>query len=165
MNCVRCELSGRRVQIVQGRGNREARILVIGEAPGKSEDVLGHAFIGESGKLLDALLRRAGIPVDECYFTNCVLCRPCDRFGGENREPTKEEILACLPNVLSIIELLGNVGGTILAGKVAERWFKKRAIGQVITITHPSALLRAGGTASSMYRDNLNKLRAFYETL
>jgi DNA polymerase len=165
MNCERCNLQYTRVHVVRGRGNYDAKILVIGEAPGRSEDVLGKAFIGESGKFLDSLLQRAGVAVDDCFFTNCVLCRPCDELGGENREPTKDEILACLPNVLSVMEALRNIAGTVLAGKVAEKWFRKRAIGRMVAITHPSALLRSGGTASPIYRDNLNKLREFCENL
>jgi DNA polymerase len=165
-NCKKCRLANTRVNVVIGRGSRDAEILVIGEAPGKSEDVLGQAFIGEAGKFLDELLYNAHINPAGCYFTNTVLCRPCDKFGGENREPSKDEIFLCLDNVLTTINCLNKLKGVIIAGKVAKRWYGSRLKGlPQVNITHPSALLRAGGKACSLYRDNLNALKEFYGQL
>ena len=149
--------------MVIGRGDMSATILIIGEAPGKSEDVLGKAFIGESGKLLDNLLTRAGVPVEKCFFTNTVLCRSCDTRDGENREPTPEEIFNCIGNVTAIIPRLTFLKGIVFAGKVAKQFYKKVFIGLPhAAIIHPAALLRQGGTASSFYRDDLNELKEFY---
>lgn len=163
MQCSRCGLHKTRTNIVRGRGNSGASILVIGEAPGKSEDLLGKACIGESGKLLEQLFNRAGIPLGKCFFTNCILCRPCDKVGGDNREPSTEEIFLCLENVLQDIEILHSLRGVIFAGKIPKKYFSARLkVLSQITIMHPSALLRSGGAACSAYRDNYNLLKEFY---
>ena len=94
--CQKCPLFKTRVQVVVGRGPLTATTLVIGEAPGEAEDVLGQAFIGPSGKLLDDMLIKAKI--NNCFFTNTILCRPID-----NREPLPAEIFLCLDNILKII--------------------------------------------------------------
>jgi len=148
--------------MVIGRGTLSASILVIGEAPGRSEDVLGQAFIGDSGKLLDSLLERAGIWTTDCFFTNTVFCRPCDGPNGENREPKAEEIFLCLNNVLETITCLKYLKGIIYAGKVSRKWYASRLKGlPSVNIIHPAALLRQGGTASPYYRDALNSLKEF----
>jgi len=166
MNCDKCGLSKTRVNIVTGRGKPGASILIIGEGPGKSEDVLGQAFIGESGKLLDTLLGRAGFDIDDCFYTNTVFCRPCDSYSGENREPKPEEIFLCLNNVLQTISCLKNIKGIILAGKIAKKWYATRLKGiPQVCVIHPTALLRQGGSASSHYRDALNALKEFYVQL
>jgi uracil-DNA glycosylase family 4 len=162
MLCNRCGLSKTRINMVIGRGTLTASVLVIGEAPGKAEDVLGHAFIGESGKLLDSLLERAGIWATDCFYTNTVFCRPCDEPNGENREPKTEEIFLCLNNVLQTITCLKYLKGIIYAGKVSKKWYAARLRGlPSVSIIHPAALLRQGGTASPHYRDALNALKEF----
>lgn len=166
MNCKKCRLSTTRVNVVTGRGNKNAHLLFIGEAPGKSDDVLGQAFIGESGKLLDGLLVRARIPLDVCYFTNTVFCRPCDSLGGDNREPKEDEVFMCLDNVLKTINCLTQIRGVVFAGKIAKKWYAARLKGiPQVSIMHPAALLRQGGRVSSHYLDTLNALKEFYEML
>ena len=160
IQCRACGLAQTRTRIVEGRGLYTARILVLGEAPGKSEDVLGISFIGESGQLMDGLLERARIPIGECFFTNTVLCRPCDVRGGENREPTKNEIATCHGNVMRIIGRLINLKAVVFAGKIAKLNYKKYFKGYTQkAIIHPAALYRQGGPASSYYRDALNALK------
>jgi len=166
INCQKCPLCKTRVHIVIGRGPLTATTLVIGEAPGKTEDVLGQAFIGDSGKLLDTLLCRAGIDPQDCYFTNTVLCRPCDSRDGENREPTEQEIFLCLDNVLKTINCLQNIHGIVFAGKIAKKWYAARLKGlPQCYIIHPAALLRQGGAASSHYLDAVNILKEFKRVL
>ena len=165
-NCQKCGLAKTRVNVVVGRGPANATILVIGEAPGKSEDVLGQAFIGESGKLMDTLLERAGIETLKCFYTNTVLCRPCDAAGGANREPLPEEVFLCLDNVLQTINCLKHIKGIIFAGKVSKKWYAARLKGlPQCHVIHPAALLRQGGAASPHYRDALNSLKEFSLTL
>jgi uracil-DNA glycosylase family 4 len=138
---------------------------LIGEAPGVSEDVLGTAFIGEAGKMLDFVLTQAGIDIDCCFFTNCVLCRPCDDKMGENREPLKDEVLACMENTKMIINSVNKLG-TVLLGKDANRWFKSRVNdAPFVHIIHPSALLKQGGPESSMYKYTINELIRFKERI
>jgi DNA polymerase len=135
-------------------------MLVIGEAPGKSEDVLGQAFIGDAGKLMDTMLQTVGI--ENCYFTNTILCRPCDSRDGENREPLPAEVFLCLNNVQKIINDLKYIKGIIFAGSIAKRYFATRLKGLPhCYILHPYFLLRTGGKASPHYLDVINSLKEF----
>lgn len=162
ITCSRCKLAKTRVNIVPGRGVIPfAKILCIGEGPGQSEDVLGKAFIGPSGKLLDKLLDESGIGCSNCYFTNVVLCRPCDNRQGINREPEKEEVLACIGHVTKIIEQV-NPLAIVLVGKIANVYYGSKVRVPKIHITHTLAILRSGGKGSPLYKDNLIKLERFY---
>ena len=156
--CANCELSKYRHSIVEGRGLLPCDMLFIGEGPGVSEDVLGKAFIGPSGKLLDEMIKRAGVPQStRIYMTNMVLCRPCDGKAAENREPKNEEILACNLNLDSII-WQANPIVVVLVGSVAKQYLGKR-FKEAICIQHPSFLIRSGGTGSPYFAENVNKLR------
>jgi uracil-DNA glycosylase len=162
INCHKCALSKTRVNVVVGRGIFTASILVMGEAPGKSEDVLGQAFIGDSGKLLDEMLKRVNINPLDCFFTNTIMCRPCDTRDGENREPLSDEIFLCMGNVQETIEKLKYIKGIIFAGSIAKRYFANRLKGlPQCHIVHPSFLLRTGGKASPHYLDAINSLKEF----
>ncbi len=148
--CRACSLAKVRRRVVIGRGTVPAKILVIGEAPGKSEDILGQAFVGEAGRLLDKMFRAAGIEPKDCYMTNTVLCHPSDTFAGPNREPLPEEIAACMGNVLKIADGVRPVA-VILVGDYAKRFYSS-IFPDAIQITHPAALLRTGGLSSPYYR-------------
>jgi DNA polymerase len=166
MNCTKCQLHKTRTNIVEFRGNLDATILIVGEAPGISEDILGLPFVGESGKLLDTLLTRAGVPLDICGFINTVMCRPCDERGGQNREPTESEIFNCIGNVMAIYIGLSKLKGIVFAGKISKKYYSKIFKGiPNISIIHPSFLYRQGGPASSHYRDAMNTLREFYDEI
>lgn len=103
--CKACPLSLKRSNIVFGKGNPDARLLLIGEGPGEEEDVRGEPFCGESGKLLHALLRRAGFKPEDFYVTNLVACRPTDS-NGKNRDPSTVERDACMARVHQIIYIV-----------------------------------------------------------
>ena len=90
--CQRCALRAEATQPVPGIGNPNAKILILGEAPGKQEDACGVPFVGLSGKRLDKLMALAHIDVNDCYFTNVCKCRP-----PTNRTPKKAERLCCYP--------------------------------------------------------------------
>lgn len=90
LKCTRCRLSKSRTQVVPGTGPCSARIVFIGEAPGKDEDLEGEPFVGRAGKILDAALAEAGVRRDQVYIANLVKCRP-----PGNRRPKKDEISAC----------------------------------------------------------------------
>jgi DNA polymerase len=91
--CALCSLSAGRTQIVVDRGNPDAKVLVIGEAPGENEDLQGKAFVGRAGKLLDAMMLEEGFDTNrDCLIINVVKCRPPD-----NRRPTPDEAAACRP--------------------------------------------------------------------
>jgi DNA polymerase len=156
INCQKCKLAKTRHKIVVGRGDSPATILFIGEAPGISEDILGQAFIGEAGKFLDAMIKEAGFDSIPAYFTNTILCRPCDARGGKNREPNNEEILTCMNNIIVIIKKV-MPEYVVLVGDYAQRYYGKM-FKDAVKITHPSALLKNGGKRAQGYRENIRKL-------
>lgn len=88
--CNRCALSRKRKNPVVGDGDINASIVLIGEAPGYWEDVAGKPFVGSAGRLLNDLLREAGLPRESVYITNVVKCRP-----PGNRDPHPDEVDAC----------------------------------------------------------------------
>lgn len=90
--CRRCPLCDGRTQTVFGVGNPEARVLIVGEAPGKNEDLQGEPFVGAAGKYLNELLAIAGLSREDVYIANVLKCRP-----PSNRDPRPEEIQACTP--------------------------------------------------------------------
>ena len=99
--CTACRLHAGRTQTVFGVGNENARVMVIGEAPGADEDIQGEPFVGRAGKLLDEMLRAIGFQRDEVYITNIVKCRPPD-----NRNPQHDEALHCAPYLQRQIALI-----------------------------------------------------------
>ena len=101
-NCDQCDLHKHRTQIVVDRGNPEAKVLFIGEAPGKNEDLQGKAFVGRAGRLLDAMLKELGFDTDrDGLIANVNKCRP-----PENRPPTPKEAQTCLPFLKKQIDLM-----------------------------------------------------------
>jgi uracil-DNA glycosylase len=91
-NCRRCALCQERKNIVFGVGHPQARLVLVGEAPGREEDEKGEPFVGEAGRLLDRILLAMGMRRDEVYICNVEKCRP-----PGNRDPLPEEIAACEP--------------------------------------------------------------------
>ena len=107
INCQRCPLSQLRTRVVFGHGNLDARLVMIGEAPGKNEDLLGKPFIGDAGKQFDALLAAVGIDRNDIWVTNTCLCRPKSlKIGKENRPPTVKEIRACEPRLYDELDII-----------------------------------------------------------
>ena len=119
--CKKCDLCDTRINAVPGKGNQNADVVFIGEAPGKNEDLHGEPFIGTAGKRLDDALENAGLTRNSVYITNIVKCRP-----PNNRIPNDTEKSMCrnyLDDELAIINpkiicLLGNTPFySILGGK------------------------------------------------
>lgn len=150
MDCKACQLYQFRKQIVPGRGIKPADLLLVGEAPGKSENLRGLAFIGPSGRLLDSIIKRAsevsGKPVPVYYITNVVCCRPTDSVGGPNREPTEREALACRSRLIATYSET-KPKEVILLGKIAEKYCKK-LWPAATCLSHPAFILRRGGLSS-----------------
>lgn len=90
--CHACSLCETRTNIVFGDGDPHARVLIVGEAPGKNEDLQGKPFVGAAGKFLDELLEEAGLKREEVFIANVLKCRP-----SSNRNPQADEIEACAP--------------------------------------------------------------------
>jgi DNA polymerase len=99
--CTLCELCLKRKNTVPGEGNTAAKIMIIGEAPGKNEDLKGRPFIGMSGKFLTKYLEKAGLTREEVFITNAVKCRP-----PNNRKPKKEEIEKCRPYLVRQLSVI-----------------------------------------------------------
>ena len=149
-NCNRCKLWKTRRNIVFGAGNKNARLMFIGEGPGADEDRLGIPFVGRAGKLMDLAFETLGIDRNEVYIANIVKCRP-----PSNRNPENDEAMACLNYLRNqvilvkpeIIVLLGSVALKNILGKEygitdsRGKWVEKKGIKYMPT-WHPAALLR-----------------------
>lgn len=99
--CKECPLyKGRKFPVI-GMGNHKAKIMFIGEAPGKNEDLTGAPFCGRSGKILDELLKSIGLDRPSVYITNIIKCRP-----PMNRDPEEKEIKACSEYIERQIEII-----------------------------------------------------------
>jgi DNA polymerase len=99
--CTACALHATRTQTVFGVGDRQASLLVIGEAPGADEDRQGEPFVGRAGQLLNAMLEAIGFAREQVYIANIVKCRP-----PGNRDPHADEAAACRPYLMRQIELI-----------------------------------------------------------
>ncbi len=163
-DCVACPLAAGRTQVVFGVGNPHADLMLVGEAPGREEDLKGEPFVGRSGKLLDRLLaEEMGLDRTSCYIANVIKCRPPD-----NRDPEAAEVASCRHFLQSQIELidprvivtLGNFASkTLLATTEGVTRLRGRSYelgGRLVVPTfHPSAALRSGGVVVAQIRADL----------
>ncbi|MFT3891040.1 MAG: uracil-DNA glycosylase [Anaerolineales bacterium] len=168
--------------IVISRGNPEAKLLIIGEAPGPEENVKGKPFVGRAGQLLDKILEAAKFdPEKDVYITNSVFRLPPGEDGKAFRKPTNEEIDFYRPFVFEIIRLVdpvimlltGNVASQSVLNKTGitslrGQWFQ--ADGRwIMPIYHPSYLLRnpskEPGTPKAQMWDDIRKARKKYDEL
>jgi uracil-DNA glycosylase len=119
--CTRCDLAIGRTQVVRGTGARRARVLMLGEAPGASEDRAGEPFVGAAGRLLSRLLEEAELDRSEVYITNVVACRP-----PKNRTPRVSEVRAHSPWLEEQIRLV-RPEVVVTLGRTALTWFIPKA--------------------------------------
>ena len=148
--CVACKLCSGRTKTVPGEGLATARLVVVGEGPGKTEDETGRPFVGRAGELLTKILEAIKLPRDQVFICNVVKCRP-----PENRLPQYDEIAACVPYLHRQIELIkpkvilamgGTAAQTLLntkqsLGALRNQVHRFRGIPLIVTY-HPAALLR-----------------------
>lgn len=118
-NCQLCPLGQTRTNLVFGVGNPHARVMFIGEGPGRNEDLQREPFVGAAGHKLDALLGEAGLTREEIYIANVVKCRP-----PSNRNPRPAEIEACAP---FLREQIRSIWPDVLVclGNFASQWVLK----------------------------------------
>ena len=149
--CQRCELCQSRTNVVVGRGNPQADIMVIGEGPGQNEDEQGLPFVGRSGQLLEKILASVNINTDhDVFIANIVKCRP-----PGNRTPIPAEIKSCKPYLLEQIRLVNPqiilfTGATSFKALTGEKKGITKVRGQwlewegrmCMAIFHPAYLLR-----------------------
>ena len=164
--CTACDLSKTRTQAVPGIGSLTAKIVIVGEAPGENEDLVGQPFVGRSGALLDSWLQGAGLQRGQVYILNSVQCRP-----PGNRDPHPSEGAACEKWLTAQLQLvqpdlvitLGKPAGNTLTSlrKYDRPMGKLRSQGPlmssmwpcavpgvsapVVCLYHPSYVLRSGG--------------------
>jgi len=177
-SCHRCELGKTRTHAVIGRGNLQAKIMLIGEAPGQTEDETGLPFVGKSGQLLDKILASVNFDTDkDVYIANINKCRPPD-----NRVPTNEEMLACKPYLLEQIRLVDPkiillTGATSVKGLIGDKRPISKIRGQwlewegrlCMAIFHPSYLLRnpsrEKGTPKWLMWQDIQAVKAKFDQL
>lgn len=154
-------------RFVKGEGPLSTRVMLVGEAPGREEDIQGRPFVGGAGRTLNYLLTTAGISRGEVYITNVVKCRP-----PNNRTPTPEEVQKCLPLLEEEIRqimpthivALGEVAATALTGKdlswrgMIVPWAKDARVSVLITY-HPAYIMR-DRSAASVFLHDLDKLKS-----
>ena len=153
-NCKNCRLGNLRTNFVFGTGNPEAKVILVGEAPGADEDREGKPFVGRAGKLLTDILSAIKFSRDEVFICNILKCRP-----PENRNPLPDEIKECEPYLIKQLELLkpslilalgtfaaqtllrSNLPLGKMRGKFYDYTINDRKIKLLVTY-HPAALLR-----------------------
>jgi uracil-DNA glycosylase len=124
--CARCELHKTRTKSVPGEGPADARIMLIGEAPGWNEDQQGRPFVGAAGRFLEELLASAGMTRGEVFITNVVKSRP-----PGNRDPLPDEIAACAPFLERQIEVIDPDVIVTLGRFSMARWFPGERISRI----------------------------------
>ncbi len=171
LSCKKCDLHEYRRNPVVGEGPIPSKLMIVGEAPGKYEDLEGRPFVGPAGKLLNEALQRAGVNRSDVYITNVVKCRP-----PHNRDPTEDEINACKPYLVTQISLvnprlilcLGRIAGRVLfthfklpwSSISKERGKVRKVNGMLIIATyHPAAVLRRKKLREIFFSDVLRAVR------
>ncbi len=171
-NCTKCHLGYTRTNFVFGVGNPQAKLMLIGEAPGREEDLQGEPFVGAAGKLLDAMLAAINFKREDVFIANILKCRP-----PENRDPRPEEIETCKPYLLRQIQLiqpkiilaLGRISAQVLLetksplGQLRGKFHDFNGIKLLVTY-HPAALLRYQQYKRPAWED-LKLLRKEYDKL
>ncbi len=161
--CTLCDLHESRTQTVFGTGNRDADWLIVGEAPGRDEDLQGEPFVGRAGQLLNAMLKAVGLERGQVYIANILKCRP-----PNNRDPRPEEVLRCEPYLMRQIELIrpklilavGRIAAQNLLktdtpiGKLRGRVHRLGDTGiPVVATYHPAYLLRSPQEKRKAWQD------------
>lgn len=149
-DCTRCQLHEGRTNLVFGDGNPKARLVFVGEGPGRDEDMQGKPFVGRSGQLLTKIIEAMGLKREDVYICNVVKCRPpnnrtpepdemstCEQFLFKQIRTIKPEVIVCLGATAakSILKTKNSLGS--LRGK-----FHSYSGTKLMVTYHPAALLR-----------------------
>jgi DNA polymerase len=161
-DCQRCKLCSGRTNIVFGVGNPQARLMFVGEGPGRDEDLQGEPFVGRAGQLLtDIITKGIGIKREDVYICNVVKCRPPD-----NRNPEPDEVAACEPFLKKQIDLvrpeiivgLGKFAvqtllqSNVPISKLRGNWHSYHGI-KLMPTFHPAYLLRNPADKKLVWED------------
>ncbi|MBI5507495.1 MAG: uracil-DNA glycosylase [Deltaproteobacteria bacterium] len=160
-DCKRCKLCRGRTQVVFGTGLATARLMFIGEGPGRDEDLQGEPFVGAAGQLLDKMIAAMGLGRREVYIANIVKCRP-----PKNRDPEPDEVAACEPFLKAqirvikpeVIVALGRCAAQTLLRdptpitRMRGHWREYQGIA-VMPTYHPAYLLRSPSEKRPAWED------------
>ena len=160
-DCHRCPLGLTRTKLVFGVGDPHARVMFVGEAPGRNEDLQGEPFVGAAGQLLNELLAHAGLKREEVFIANVLKCRP-----PGNRDPEQLEIETCTPFLREQIRLIGP-DILVTLGNFATKFVLRTETGitrlhgttqqagrfTVLPMYHPAAALYDGSKRDELFTD------------
>ena len=161
-DCRRCKLWEGRSRLVFGEGSPRAKLVFVGEGPGKDEDLQGRPFVGEAGKLLTKIIENGmGLRREDVYICNVVKCRP-----PKNRVPDKDEAASCFPFVKQQIEIIGPdvicalgltaaqslLGRPFVLSRERGTWVSFQGIPMMPTY-HPAYLLRNPSAKKQVWED------------
>lgn len=165
--CTRCPLHKTKTKDVPGCGSNKAKILFIGEAPGKEEDLKGEPFVGAAGKFLTEMIEGIGLAREDVFIANVLKHRP-----PNNRDPLPDEIAACWPYLRRQIEIISPLLIVFLGRHAMNRFFPEFVISKVhgkafkkefngkkrnfLALYHPAAALYNGGMRSVLKEDFSN---------
>lgn len=170
-NCQKCKLCQNRKNIVFGEGNKQAKIMFIGEGPGADEDIQGLPFVGKAGQLMNKAFQGLEIDRSSVYIANIVKCRP-----PANRVPEEDEAKACMEYLRNqvvlikpkIIVLLGSTALKNILGKeygitaCRGKWIEQKEIWYMPT-WHPAALLRDENKKIEFWKDLKEVVKKYNE--
>lgn len=164
-SCTACSLCKSRTQTVFGVGDKQAKLLIIGEAPGAQEDIQGKPFVGRAGQLLDAMLCAINLHRSQVFIANILKCRP-----PNNRDPDSEEVSKCTPFLQrqialiqpSLILALGRISAhyllnttTPLSRMRGQQYHYGDQKTPLLVTFHPAYLLRSPREKAKAYEDLL----------
>jgi DNA polymerase len=168
-DCRRCKLAPHRTNLVFGVGNPRARLVFVGEAPGRDEDAQGEPFVGRAGQLLTEIITKGmKLRREDVYIANVIKCRP-----PENRNPEPDEVASCEPFLLrqlgliapEVVVALGKFAAqTLLRSKtpitqLRGRWYDYHGV-KLMPTFHPAYLLRNPGDKRLVWEDIQQVMRA-----
>ena len=170
--CHKCPLGKTRTNLVFGVGNPMAKLMFVGEAPGRDEDLQGEPFVGRAGQLLTKIIEAIGLKRSDVYIANVLKCRP-----PGNRNPLPEEIVLCMPYLIKQIETiqpkalcaLGTFAAQTLlntkapVGTLRGKFHEYKGIPMMVTY-HPAYLLRNPNDKAKVW-DDMKKVRDFLNDL
>lgn len=173
--CQRCPLYKSKTKDVPGVGSQNAKVIFIGEAPGKEEDLKGEPFVGAAGKFLTEMIEDLGWKREDVYIANALKHRP-----PENRDPLPAEIESCWPYLARQIEIIKPKLIVFLGRHAMQRFFPTLSISKVhgqafrrewsgqnqvfLALYHPAAALY-NGSMKNILRDDFNKIPKLLEKI
>ena len=148
-DCTECNLCNNRKNIVLYSGSWNAKVLMVGEAPGISEDLFGSAFKGPAGLMLKDMIAASDLPLQEVGFTYAVSCIP---YNESKQKPKKEELEACWNRLETTISSVKPIV-IVAVGKPASNWIEKKVdvdSYELKELIHPASIMRMSPVQQSI---------------